>query len=661
MSEKVKNRGWVKNVAIIFLAVMLVLTFFSNTIMNRSLPEVTGQSVQPGSITTQVRGDGRIEAAETYEVKSADSRKVQSVPVSVGQEVKVGDTLVVLAAGDSEELKNAQDALEAAQLAYQQALINFGANDSGDSTTVARAKEELRKAIAERDKLEPVSDEEIAITQGNVDYYNQALLEAQRELEDAGGSATADSALRELYQAREDARNARDTALIRYKYEYYFVMGLAQYAERNDSAHWYSDTVSYADAIADVFSAKGGYTGGLTPGGDEGDEGGDGEEGGSGSTSSSATSELYDYFNNATTDVAEKENLYIEDVRLWNSIYVDGESGNTVETVIKKLPSQTFRAVSTGYEAVAAAQRALTAAEEAIIDANPANGALQQEVTELTRARDDAQSLLDSLNEQKTAYDGAVTAVETAQRALEDAVKSQSLDNLDINQKAKAVADAQALVDELSAGKTNEDGTVTGGTITSEVNGIVKAINVTAGGSTDPANAIMTIEVPDRGYTVSITVTADQASKVTVGDTAEIQTGYWGGSDLHGRLLGIRNVPGSQGAQASRLLVFEVTGEGVESGTQVSVSIGQRSQSYDLIVPNSAVRSDSNGSFVLMMTAKSSPLGTRYQATRVDVQVVASDDVNSAVTGAIVAYDYVITNSTAPIEDGMYVRLADNA
>ena len=141
MSEKVKNRGWVKNVAIIFLAVMLVLTFFSNTIMNRSLPEVTGQSVQPGTITTQVRGDGRIEAAETYAAKSADSRMVQSVPVSVGQEVKVGDTLVVLAAGDSEELKNAQDALEAAQLAYQQALIEAGATttrDRGDET--ARGK-----------------------------------------------------------------------------------------------------------------------------------------------------------------------------------------------------------------------------------------------------------------------------------------------------------------------------------------------------------------------------------------------------------------------------------------------------------------------------------------------------------------------------------------
>ena len=47
-AEKSKRRGWIKNIAIIFLAVMLVLTFFSNTIMNRSLPEVATQYVQSG-------------------------------------------------------------------------------------------------------------------------------------------------------------------------------------------------------------------------------------------------------------------------------------------------------------------------------------------------------------------------------------------------------------------------------------------------------------------------------------------------------------------------------------------------------------------------------------------------------------------------------------
>lgn len=330
-----------------------------------------------------------------------------------------------------------------------------------------------------------------------------------------------------------------------------------------------------------------------------------------------------------------------------------------------KLPSTDVASIAASYKVVADARDAYYEAREAYYDgleaAAPVNAELQKAVEDAEYAQQVAQNTRDTVKAGYDAYEQAIDNVIACQQALESLIAGQQTENLNLSKLSKDVADAQALVDELSAGETNEDGTVTGGTITSEVNGIVKAINVTAGGSTDPANAIMTIEVPDRGYTVSITVTADQASKVTVGDTAEIQTGYWGGSDLQGRLLGIRNVPGSQGAQASRLLVFEVTGEGVESGTQVSVSIGQRSQSYDLIVPNSAVRSDSNGSFVLMMTAKSSPLGTRYQATRVDVQVVASDDVNSAVTGAIVAYDYVITNSTAPIEDGMYVRLADNA
>lgn len=646
MSEKVKNRGWVKNVAIIFLAVMLVLTFFSNTIMNRSLPEVTGQSVQSGSITTQVRGNGTIEAAETYEVMSSDSRKVQSVPVSVGQEVKVGDTLVVLAAGDSEELEQALTELEQAQEAYQDKLISLGATTAGDDE-ITRAKEKLQQAITARDALTKYTDEEIAIITGNIAYLEQELLAAQRELEDAGGSATADSALRELYQARDEAKTAYDSALVRYKYEYYFIMGLAETAQANDYRHRYSDTVSYADAISDVFSSKSGAAI-ATP------DVGEGEDAGVSTLSDPGTDELTNYFGHADDDRAEKENLYIDGVMLTSRIiYVPNEGSYTVDAAIKKLPTPTFHALSTGYKAVASAQETLNAAEEAIIDAKPANSELQEKVTELTRARDDANALL----EDAEAYEKAVDNVLTYQQALEQLLVTQQTESVGLSRLAKAVADAQKKVDELSAGETNEDGTVTGGTITSEVNGIVKTINVTAGGNTDPATAIMSIEVPDRGYTVSISVTADQASKVTVGDSAQIQTGYWGGSDLQGKLLGIRNNPQDR---QSRMLIFEVTGESVESGTSVSVSIGQRSQNYDLIVPNSAVRSDSNGSFVLLMMSKPSPLGTRYQAQRVDVQVVASDDVNSAVTGGIAAYDYVITNSTAPIEDGMYVRLSDN-
>ena len=48
----------IKNITIIFLLVMLILTFFSNTIMNYSLVEVSTQQVTSGQITSKVRGSG---------------------------------------------------------------------------------------------------------------------------------------------------------------------------------------------------------------------------------------------------------------------------------------------------------------------------------------------------------------------------------------------------------------------------------------------------------------------------------------------------------------------------------------------------------------------------------------------------------------------------
>lgn len=46
-----KRREIIKTILIIFLAVLLVLTFFSNTIMNKSLSEVATEVCTSGSLT----------------------------------------------------------------------------------------------------------------------------------------------------------------------------------------------------------------------------------------------------------------------------------------------------------------------------------------------------------------------------------------------------------------------------------------------------------------------------------------------------------------------------------------------------------------------------------------------------------------------------------
>ena len=169
--------------------------------------------------------------------------------------------------------------------------------------------------------------------------------------------------------------------------------------------------------------------------------------------------------------------------------------------------------------------------------------------------------------------------------------------------------------------------------------------------------ALATIEVKDLGYTMTATVSTDQARLLHVGDTANVSNYYWG-SRTTAVLSSMQ--PDPKDPRASRVLTFDVAGD-VNAGDQISFSIGEKNASYDLVVPNSAVRSDTNGSFVLMITAKNSPLGNRYYATRVDVEVIASDDYSTAVKGALSNMDSVITTSSgnAPIKNGDQVRLAD--
>ena len=109
--QRGKRRGWIKNAAIIFLAIMLLLTFFSNTIMNRSLPEVAAKTVTSGTISAKIRGTGTVAANSAYEVKVKENRVIKTVAVRKGDTVEVGDVLFILEEGESTGLQELRDQL----------------------------------------------------------------------------------------------------------------------------------------------------------------------------------------------------------------------------------------------------------------------------------------------------------------------------------------------------------------------------------------------------------------------------------------------------------------------------------------------------------------------------------------------------------------------
>ena len=271
---------------------------------------------------------------------------------------------------------------------------------------------------------------------------------------------------------------------------------------------------------------------------------------------------------------------------------------------------------------------------------------------EQTAAVEELKTKLEELQAKQKDYEAALTEIAAKERALEEALSGKDIDkqlnNLNLEAMRLEISRLQALVDKYQKDAVDTE-------IPAKVSGIISAVNVTAGKENKPGEAMAVIDVIDRGYTIKISVTAEQAKQVKVGDTAEVTNFYWG-SDITATLEQITPDPANPGQ--NKLLVFRLTGE-IDAGTNISLSIGQRSSTFNTIVPKSALRQDTNGSFVLVITSRNTPLGNRYTATRVDVQVLAEDDTSAAVTG-VAENDYVITTSSKPLAPGTQVRMVEN-
>ena len=188
METTVKKREWVKDAAIIFLAVLLVLTFFSNTIMNRSLPEVATAAVASGNIIAKVRGSGIVTATGKNQVKAKDMRTIRSVMVKTGQEVKTGDVLFVLGEGDETALEQAMNTLRSLQYDYQRTALNTPTYDgSSYDRSVDSAYERLVRAEEAFYRASDVYYNALAIEAPEIDSVNREIEEVERQLEEVVG------------------------------------------------------------------------------------------------------------------------------------------------------------------------------------------------------------------------------------------------------------------------------------------------------------------------------------------------------------------------------------------------------------------------------------------------------------------------------------------
>ncbi len=497
-----KNRSRkdiVKNCAIVFLSVMLILTFFSNTIMNYSLPQVATQQISSGTISPQIRGTGTVSAEDPYNVTVKETRKISGVAVKEGSHVEIGDVIYYLEDRESKELTEAKDKLDELELTYEQAL--FSGDVPNDVITNVRS----------------------------------------------GRNTTYDTYQKELAEATDNYNNALNL----------------------DNA---------AQADIDYMTQK-----------DNFDTAGNS-------------------YNTATPSYMVAELTY-ELTKAENS--GDTERAKELQNQIAELNKDSAQLGNYGTQQ---------------------GFSYDQKLAELYQVK------------AKTA-----AALKEAERNKEKLLTSIATE-ISLCQERDKIAEQKKKIAKL------EEESV-GASVKAPVAGTISSINKVSGESVSADETIAVIQVDGKDMTTSFSVTNAQAQKLKVGDAAKPQNIWQYGDDFRATLTSIKNDKADPANK--KLLTFKIVSKDVAPGQNISLAIGERAVEYDLVVPNSAIKTDSNGKFILVVNSKSSPLGNRYMASRVDVTVKAQDDNNSAIAATVEGSEYVITTSTTLVKAGDQVRLAN--
>ncbi len=366
--------------------------------------------------------------------------------------------------------------------------------------------------------------------------------------------------------------------------------------------------------------------------------------------------------------------------------YSQNAAANQVLSGLKANADAALKKVETLTKAVADGEKVLAEAGEALTKASADKTAAEAEMTRVEnfRSYDDLTAQIKKVTQQKTEAEERLAKAEATiaagtpeseavitekltekQKEIDDTKKKLTKARADAEKEAETIRldkmqydiELKQLQDQVAKQEEEVNRLMTlesDGKIIAPAAGVIESLPYGIGKEAAANSVVATITLSDAGYTMECTVSAQQAAQIRVGDMGEIQYYYWGETPK-AKVINIQSAQGSMGQ--NRVVTLEITGQ-VEAGVNLTVALGSKNESYDAVIPSSAIREDQNGKFVLIVTSRSTPLGNRYKAKRVDVEVLASDTVNSAVSGDVTG-QYVITHSEKPISSGDAVRLSE--
>ena len=173
MAKGSARRARVIKAMIAFVAILAVLTFFSNTIMNMTIPKVLGSYASRGNLSYSNSAKGKVVVDNMTEIKGLEGRVVDEIKVTSYDVVKKGDTILTLKPiEDDETLATKKELLKTSERkkAYEARQPKKSTDFSGEIDAINSAKTTLPEA---KDTLKKVQNKK------NVANSNQKIIDEE--------------------------------------------------------------------------------------------------------------------------------------------------------------------------------------------------------------------------------------------------------------------------------------------------------------------------------------------------------------------------------------------------------------------------------------------------------------------------------------------------
>lgn len=191
--------------------------------------------------------------------------------------------------------------------------------------------------------------------------------------------------------------------------------------------------------------------------------------------------------------------------------------------------------------------------------------------------------------------------------------------------------------------------------------GIITELNGSQGSQTDPLKPLYALTSKEGGFEVKISIDREKAEDLQPGDEVEISIPAAEEKRSQGKIREILATSAEESSydeNGQKDVLIDIQSQNLRGGERAEIYIEKETQSYEMVIPNEAVRKSSSNSQVLILKESEGAWGKTYYVQEIPIVWEDADDENTAVFKGLTGDETIICSSDKPIADGDRVKVA---